>query len=109
LNPPEPPTVFDEPWQAQAFALTVHLHAKGAFSWAQWASALSEVIARGASRGEPADGSHYYHHWLEALEALTTRQGLTNAASLDQRKADWVRAYQETPHGQPVELNAAPS
>lgn len=31
---------FAEPWQAQAFALVVHLHSKGAFTWREWASAL---------------------------------------------------------------------
>ena len=54
--PPEP-AVFDEPWQAEAFALAVTLHAAGAFSWTEWAEALSgEIRASEAKRG-PDDGS----------------------------------------------------
>ena len=32
--------VFREPWEAQAFAMTVKLHESGLFSWPEWASAL---------------------------------------------------------------------
>jgi len=109
LNPPEPPALFDEPWQAQAFALTLHLHEMGVFSWPEWTAALSEAIARGAARGEAADGGAYYTHWLTALELLAESRGLADSAALAQRKADWARAYIETPHGQPVELRAASS
>ncbi len=106
MNAPEPPAVFEEPWQAQAFALTVHLHQTGAFTWAEWASALGEMIAAGAARGEPADGGGYYNHWLAALEHLSARRGLTDSEALARRKADWTSAYLRTPHGQPVELGA---
>src|SRR5689334_8869882 len=58
---------FAEPWQAQAFALVVHLHRKGAFTWQEWASALADEINRAAMRGEADDGTHYYDHWLAAL------------------------------------------
>ena len=37
--------VFAEPWQAQAFALAVRLHAEGAFTWTEWAAALSQALA----------------------------------------------------------------
>jgi len=109
LSPPEPPAIFQEPWQAQAFALTLHLHDSGAFSWPEWTVALSEAIALGAARGEATDGSGYYDHWLTALELLAQSRGLADSAALAQRKADWARAYRETPHGQPVELQAAAS
>src|SRR5579862_7570848 len=45
--------VFDEPWQAQAFALAVQLHAAGAFSWTDWAAALADELNRADLRGEP--------------------------------------------------------
>ena len=58
--------MFAEPWQAQAFALTLKLHEGGAFSWTQWAKALSVELAR-----DPEDdGSRYYEHWVAALEGL---------------------------------------
>ena len=92
--------VFAEPWQAQAFALAVQLNAAGAFTWAEWAQALSHELA-----GDPADdGSRYYQHWVAALEALTAERGLAAAAEMAHRKADWAEAYRQTPHGVPVTL-----
>jgi len=92
--------VFAEPWQAQAFALTLRLHAEGAFSWADWAAALSQALA-----GDPDDdGSRYYHHWVEALEALAERRSLVSLPELAARKAAWEQAYKSTPHGAPVAL-----
>ena len=98
--------VFAEPWQAQAFALAIQLHATGAFSWTDWAAALSAELKAADGRGEPDDGSHYYEHWLAALERLVTQQGLAAAEALAARKAAWADAYRQTPHGKPVELGA---
>ncbi len=92
--------VFTEPWQAQAFALAVQLSADGAFTWAEWAEALSRELA-----GDPADdGGRYYHHWVAALERLAAERNLTGPAELTDRKAAWAEAYAHTPHGRPVEL-----
>jgi nitrile hydratase accessory protein len=99
--------VFAEPWQAEAFALTVQLHSAGAFSWSEWARALSAEIMAAEARGEAADGSLYYAHWLAALEGLVTARGLAGAQALAERKAAWARAYLNTPHGRPVTLAAA--
>jgi nitrile hydratase accessory protein len=95
---------FAEPWQAQAFALVVHLHSKGAFTWEDWADALAEEIKRAAVRGERDDGTHYYDHWLAALERLVGERGLAESAALAERKEAWAEAYRRTPHGKPVEL-----
>ena len=96
--------VFAEPWQAQAFALAVELSARGHFTWKEWAAALAEELKAAADRGEPDDGSRYYEHWLAALERLVTNRGLTDIASLLERKEAWADAYRHTPHGHPVEL-----
>ena len=96
--------VFAEPWQAQAFALAVKLSEQGHFTWKEWASALAGELKAAASRNEPDDGSHYYHHWQAALERLVTEKGLTDRASLHARKVAWADAYRHTPHGKPVEL-----
>jgi nitrile hydratase accessory protein len=96
--------VFAEPWQAQAFALAVKLSEQGYFTWKEWAAALADELKATASRGEPDDGSRYYHHWLAALERLVTERGLTDRTALVERKEAWVDAYLHTPHGKPVEL-----
>jgi nitrile hydratase accessory protein len=97
--------VFAEPWQAQAFALAVKLSAAGHFTWKEWAAALADELEAAAVRGEPDDGSHYYEHWLTALERLVTTRGLTDQAALLGRKDAWAEAYRNTPHGKPVELS----
>jgi nitrile hydratase accessory protein len=99
--------VFAEPWQAQAFALAVKLSEEGHFTWKEWASALGAELRAAAERGEPDDGSHYYHHWLAALERLAMAKGLVDHSALQTRKEAWAEAYRHTPHGQPVELAAA--
>ena len=98
--------VFTEPWQAEAFALTVRLHEAGCFTWSEWAATLAAVLREVRDRGEPDDGSHYYDHWLAALERLVTAKQVVSASDLERRKAAWTQAYLLTPHGQPVELLA---
>ena len=98
--------VFAEPWQAQAFALAVRLSAQGHFTWKEWAAALAAELKAAADRGEPDDGSRYYHHWLAALEGLVIAKQLTAGAALLARKEAWADAYRHTPHGKPVELAA---
>ena len=100
--------VFAEPWQAQAFALAVKLSEAGHFTWKEWAAALADELKNAADRGEPDDGSHYYDHWLAALERLVTAKGLTDSASLVERKEAWANAYRHTPHGKPIELRPNP-
>ena len=96
--------VFAEPWQAQAFALTVKLSEQGHFTWKEWAAALARELKAAADRGEPDDGSRYYEHWLAALEGLVAAKGLAGQAALLTRKDAWTEAYRTTPHGRPVEL-----
>lgn len=93
--------IFAEPWEAQAFALAVQLHAQGAFTWAEWAEALSERLK---AAGPDDDGARYYEHWLAALERLVAAKRLAGGDELAQRKQAWAEAYRHTPHGRPVEL-----
>lgn len=99
--------VFGEPWQAQAFALAVKLSEEGYFTWKEWAAALASELKAAADRGEPDDGTHYYEHWVAALERLVTDRGLADRTSLLARKDAWADAYRHTPHGKPVELRRA--
>jgi nitrile hydratase accessory protein len=96
--------VFAEPWQATAFALAVQLSEQGHFTWKEWASVLAEELRADAARGEPDDGSRYYHCWLAALERLVVAKRLSDVAALLRQKEAWAEAYRHTPHGEPVEL-----
>jgi nitrile hydratase accessory protein len=96
--------VFAEPWQAQAFAMAVRLSEQGYFTWKEWAAALADELKAASDRGEPDDGSHYYEHWLTALERLVAAKGLSNPTALLERKQAWADAYRHTPHGKPVVL-----
>jgi nitrile hydratase accessory protein len=96
--------VFAEPWQAQAFALAVSLSDQGHFTWKEWAGELAHTLKAAADRGEPDDGSRYYDHWLVTLERLVIAKGFTDHGALVARKDAWATAYENTPHGHPVEL-----
>lgn len=96
--------VFREPWEAQAFALAIDAHARGLFSWPEWAAALSAQIKAAQAAGDPDTGETYYRHWLAALEALTVQKGAATKAQLQQVQAAWDHAAKATPHGQPVVL-----
>ena len=100
----QPEPVFAEPWQARAFALALKLSEQGHFTRDEWTAALARELKAVADRGEPDDGSRYYHHWLAALETLVIKKGLANPTSLNERKIAWTEAYRRTPHGKPVEL-----
>lgn len=98
--------VFREPWEAQAFALTLKLHEAGHFTWTEWAETLGAEIKAARARGDPDLGDTYYRHWLAALERLAAEKGLVCDRDLGTRKAAWKQAFLNTPHGQPVELEA---
>lgn len=100
----EPPDVFQEPWQAQAFALTLYLHNAGVITWDQWARVLADALAARAEQGAATDGSDYYEAWLQALETLAIDLGLADRNALGGLKAAWAEAYEHTPHGRPVTL-----
>jgi nitrile hydratase accessory protein len=99
-------TVFEEPWQAHAFAMTLQLHEKGVFTWPQWAAALTQEIRAAQARGDADDGSLYYTHWLNALERLVIERQLGTAEQIHELEHAWADAAERTPHGQPIVLNA---
>ncbi|TPM38630.1 nitrile hydratase accessory protein [Mesorhizobium sp. B2-3-4] len=97
--------VFAEPWQAEAFAMTVALHDKGLFSWSEWAEALSAQVKQ---PGAASDGHDYYEHWLAALEKLLAAKGLAAKPDVDAMAQAWERAAHATPHGKPILLENDP-
>jgi nitrile hydratase accessory protein len=97
--------VFNAPWEAQAFAMTLALHQQGMFTWAEWAQCLNEAIRAAQAAGDIDRGDTYYSHWLSALESITTAKGLVTHELLVQRRCAWDAAARKTPHGQPIELD----
>lgn len=95
---------FAEPWQAQAFAITVALHERGVFTWPEWAATLGHEIERARVRGDPDLGDTYYLHWLAAIETLLQKKGVTDEATLARYRDAWDKAADRTPHGQPIVL-----
>jgi nitrile hydratase accessory protein len=96
--------VFREPWEAQAFAMTLALHARGLFTWPEWAATLGAEIKRAQAAGDPDTGETYYRHWLAALERIVAAKGLADARVLGRYREAWVHAAARTPHGTPIEL-----
>ena len=99
--------VFNQPWEAKAFALTVRLSEAGCFTWPEWVKIFSQEIKAAQERGDPDLGDTYYRHWLKGLERICAAKGLVGGEDLHRRKAAWRRAYLNMPHGQPIELAAA--
>lgn len=96
--------VFRAPWEAQAFAMTLSLHAAGVFTWREWAAALAAELSATAARGTPDDGTRYYEHWLAALEKLVAEKKIIPEQDLERRVNEWDAATRATPHGKPVKL-----
>ena len=98
--------VFREPWEAQAFAMTLALYKRGLVTWPEWAEALADAIKRAQAAGDPDTGDTYYRHWLAALETLIARKGIADDDTLHRYRYAWEHACLRTPHGQPIELAA---
>ena len=94
--------VFREPWEAQAFAMTLALYERGIFTWSEWAAALATEIKRAQAAGDPDTGETYYSHWLNTLEKLVAEKGVTTADTLHRYRDAWDRACDRTPHGKPI-------
>ncbi|EGP09043.1 putative metal chaperone [Bradyrhizobiaceae bacterium SG-6C] len=96
--------VFREPWEARAFAMALALHARGLFTWPEWADALANEIKRAQAAGDADTGETYYRHWLAALEHLVAAKKVAPEGELHRYRDAWDRAADRTPHGQPIEL-----
>ena len=96
--------VFREPWEAQAFAMTLRLYQQGLFTWPEWAEFLATEIKRAQEDGDPDKGNTYYHHWLNALESLVNKKGVADTETLARYQRAWRHAADRTQHGDPIEL-----
>lgn len=99
MNTPDAP--FEEPWQAQLFALTVALNEAGHFHWSDWAAVFGPKV-------QDAPAEAYWDVWAEALVVLLDARGITGTAEVQALTQRWQEAARRTPHGQAIELSAAP-
>ena len=100
---PEP--VFEQPWHAQVFALTVHLNEAGHFGWPDWAARFSETLARHGLEKDLNGSDDYFAAWLEMLEALLAETSRAGPDEVERVRSAWEAAYLSTPHGDPVSLS----
>lgn len=96
--------VFREPWEAQAFAMALALHARGLFTWNEWAETLAGEIGRAQAAGDADTGETYYRQWLATLEKLIAAKGVATSETLNRYRDAWDHAAERTPHGSPIEL-----
>ena len=97
---------FREPWEAQAFAMTLVLHQRGLFIWSEWTGMLAGEIGRAQAAGDPDIGETYYRHWLAALERMLVEKGVVAAPTLARYREAWRRAADRTPDGAPIVLRS---
>ncbi len=86
-----PEAVFNEPWEARAFAVVVALSEAGHFQWAEFQQSLIEEIG----------AAEKTRHWLGALTRLLDAKGIVGGAELEARIADvGPPPPSQNPHGQ---------
>ena len=99
--------VFAEPWQAQAFALTLALHERGLFDWPEWAGYLTRAIRGAQADGDPDLGDTYYRHWLAALERCSSTRAWPTPLALAALREAWRTAAERRRTASPIELSEA--
>ena len=95
---------FNEPWQAEAYALVQVLIETGRISPPEWAQAFGAALREAAAEGEPDSSDTYYAALSEALERVLVAGGSLQGPEVWQRINDWRAAYHRTLHGMPVRL-----
>ena len=95
---------FHEPWHAQVFAITLHLHQEGMFKWPEWADRFSATLKNHGLSKELDGGDDYFIAWLETLESFLKARNSSLEAEISETTAAWRDAYLRTPHGHPVKL-----
>ena len=81
---PEPPNitidsserVFDAPWEAHVFAITVRLHEQAQFDWTEWSRYLAEQIAQGSAESGPGNSAFVLRRLAESAGKRTFGQRL---------------------------------
>lgn len=83
--------------------MAVAMIREGHLTQAEWAEALGAALRDAKGKGLPDANETYFLAALSALEVVSEQTGIS-IADRKTRKAEWKDAYQNTPHGEPVEL-----
>jgi nitrile hydratase accessory protein len=73
--------VFQEPWEARVFGLTLALVKRGLFSYEEFRQHLIDRI------GAPQASSSYYVNWMAALERTLADRGALASEEIEQALA----------------------
>lgn len=82
--------VFQAPWEARVFAMTLFLCDQGQYTWKEFQELLiDEITSRVAPGQAGADSTPpYYEHWLSAFEQLLGKKGVVIGEHLETRAAE---------------------
>ena len=76
---------FDHAWEIRAFSMTVALHEKLGFPWAEFQQELIEAIRSWETEQDDLSEWSYYERWMAALEKLARDKGWVDHGELDQK------------------------
>ena len=85
--------VFDEPWQARAFAIAMALGRGGRYDWETFRQRLINAIGQDASAR-----AGYYVSWLVALETLLDERGILLHDQIERRAEEIESAATDARH-----------
>lgn len=97
--------VFQQPWQAKAFALTHILGESSVFTWNEWTEAFS---AKRTGSDLSPDAADYFDQWVDTLQDMIVKKGITRVDAVETLSSAWQRAAHATPHGKPILLENDP-
>ena len=98
--PEQKSPAFDEPWQAQAYAMSQVLLENGMVKPEIWAISLGKAIKTRLESGAKDTTETYFQAVTDALVSVLS----LGDAELMQTIEAWRAAYETTPHGKPVIL-----
>lgn len=95
--PPRPngELLFEAPWEARLFGITMSLLEAGVFEWAEFRSLLIDEIRAWDATGHTEEEWNYYERWAAAFERLLAAKNLCTTPELRQRVTDFAAR----PHG----------
>lgn len=101
--------VFQDSWEAEAYAMGNILVKQGVVSCRKWMDLMAEAIQKAQSAGDPDAGDTYYLHWCDALETLCFQMGLISPEGYQELLELWAQAIANTPHGVALSIENAAS